>query len=155
MAVLDFFKKKTGEVKEKDGIAKEKAELEEKKSDNLLEKKETKKKEKTGELRKEEKKKFPKGRNGLRTFLIIKPRLSEKTTFLEANGHYVFDVLSQANKTEIKKEIENIYNVKVEKVNIINLPGKKRKWRNKISQFGKRKKAEVILKQGYKIETGV
>ena len=69
---------------------------------------------------------------------------------------YVFKVSFDANKTEIKKAIEKMYNVKVEKVNIIHIPGKKRRlgriegWRKGLKRGFK--KAIVTLRKGDKIE---
>jgi large subunit ribosomal protein L23 len=87
--------------------------------------------------------------------LLKKPRLSEKSTLLTKYNQYVFDVDFKANKNEIKKAIENYYHVKVEKVNIINLPNKPIQWRNKTFKNGRVKKAIVTIKEGQKIELGI
>ncbi|MDD5551990.1 MAG: 50S ribosomal protein L23 [Candidatus Pacebacteria bacterium] len=83
---------------------------------------------------------------------LKQPLISEKATFLEEQGKYIFKVLERTNKREIKKAIEDIYRAKVDKVNIMNTKGKKRR----IGQVeGKKpgyKKAIVTLKKGDKIE---
>lgn len=83
---------------------------------------------------------------------IIKPIISEKSTFLEEENKYVFQVANNANKIEVKKAIEDIYGVKVEKVNIINKKRKKRRLGRYEGYRPGYKKAIVKLKQGSKIE---
>ncbi|MDD5552227.1 MAG: 50S ribosomal protein L23, partial [Candidatus Pacebacteria bacterium] len=51
---------------------------------------------------------------------LKQPLISEKATFLEEQGKYIFKVLERTNKREIKKAIEDIYRAKVDKVNIMN-----------------------------------
>jgi large subunit ribosomal protein L23 len=83
--------------------------------------------------------------------IIIRPILTEKARELSERGEYVFEVSKLANKNEIKKAIEKTFKVKVEKVRIVNLPEKPRRF-GRI--FGKKrglKKAIVKLKEG-KIE---
>jgi len=88
--------------------------------------------------------------------LIKSPHITEKATDLSSFNKYIFKVSFNANKTEIKKAIEKIYNVKVEKVNIIHIPGKRRRlgrmegWRGGLKRGFK--KAIVSLKKGDKIE---
>ena len=88
--------------------------------------------------------------------LIKSPHITEKATDLSSFDKYIFKVSFNANKTEIKKAIEKIYNVKVEKVNIIHIPGKRRRlgrmegWRGGLKRGFK--KAIVSLKKGDKIE---
>jgi len=88
--------------------------------------------------------------------LIKSSHITEKATDLSSLNKYVFKVSFDANKTEIKKAIEKMYNVKVEKVNIIHIPGKKRRlgriegWRKGLKRGFK--KAIVTLRKGDKIE---
>lgn len=56
--------------------------------------------------------------------IIIRPVLSEKSFDGIATKRYTFIVLPQANKTEIKKAVEEVFGVKVAKVNTINYDGK-------------------------------
>lgn len=56
--------------------------------------------------------------------IIIKPILTEKSYADIAKKKYTFMVAKDANKVEIKKAIENIFKVKVSKVNTLNVRGK-------------------------------
>jgi large subunit ribosomal protein L23 len=88
----------------------------------------------------------------MRTGLIKKPHITEKATDLSSQNKYVFDVDKNANKNEIKKEIERIYKVNVVKVSILKIPSKSKRFGNIISKKDKYKKAIVTLKEGQKIE---
>ncbi len=56
--------------------------------------------------------------------IIIKPIITEKSMEDMAEGKYTFMVNKKSNKSEIKKAVENIFDVKVEKVNTMNMLGK-------------------------------
>lgn len=80
------------------------------------------------------------------------PHVTEKSSDLTRFGHYAFKVVGNPSKPEIKKAVEEVYGVHVEKVRKVSLPGKQRK-RGK--HFGWRsgyKKAIVVLREGEKIE---
>ena len=63
--------------------------------------------------------------------IIIKPIISEKSMDQSADKKYTFKVALGANKIEIKKAVEEIFGVKVESVNTMNMLGKvKRMGRN-------------------------
>ena len=84
--------------------------------------------------------------------IILAPIITEKASGLVSQNQYQFKVLKNANKTLIKKAIEEIYGVKVEKVRTIKVPEKPRRLGR---FFGKKpgyKKAIVTLKEGYSIE---
>ena len=51
--------------------------------------------------------------------ILIRPIVTEKSTILRDKNQYVFEVAMNANKIEIKKEIESRFNVKVKKVNFL------------------------------------
>jgi len=85
--------------------------------------------------------------------VIIGPMLTEKGTILkEKENKILFRVAKDANKIEIKRAVEEMFNVKVEKVATINYKGKKKR----LGRFeGKRpdwKKAIVTLKEGEKLD---
>lgn len=89
--------------------------------------------------------------------ILIKPLITEKMSQLtEANSKYGFLVEYSANKIEIKKAIEEKFNVKVADVNTIRNKGKMKTHFRKSGRFvGKTarfKKAIVTLKEGQKIE---
>ncbi len=84
--------------------------------------------------------------------VVKAPHITEKATIGEESRRYIFKIFERANKTETKKAIEEIFNVKVEKVRIINVPRKKRQRGRVRGWKGGYKKAIVTLKEGYKIE---
>lgn len=77
--------------------------------------------------------------------IIIRPVLSEKSYQDIANKKYTFEVAKSANKTQIKKAIEEIFKVKVESVNISNVYGKIKKQGRHEGLTGSYKKAIVQL----------
>lgn len=80
------------------------------------------------------------------------PHVTEKTALMAGDNFYTFQVMRDANKTEIKKAVESEYNVNVVDVKIVNIP-RKRVQRGKIPGFKNGcKKALVKLKQGQKID---
>jgi len=58
--------------------------------------------------------------------IIIKPILTEKSYKGIANKVYTFKVAKEATKVEIRKAVEEVFDVKVEKVNTINVKGKEK-----------------------------
>ncbi len=77
---------------------------------------------------------------------------TEKGSALETQGKYLFQVALFANKIEIQKAIEEIYNVKVDSVNTIIMPSKRKRVRQQFGHTSQWKKAIVTLKQGFKID---
>ena len=88
--------------------------------------------------------------------LIKRPIVTEKSVKLNSGevSRYTFETIPSANKTQIKKNVEKMFGVKVEKVQTLNMPGKKyrsgKKWI--FRQKSDWKKAIVPLKPGQKIE---
>jgi len=78
--------------------------------------------------------------------IIIKPLLSEKSYQGIQSKRYTFVVKKTANKTEIKLAVEEIFGVKVESVNTINVKGKKRRVGASQGYTSPYKKAIVQLK---------
>jgi len=87
------------------------------------------------------------------TFSVLKsPQITEKATELAKDNQYTFKVLLDSNKTEVKKELEELYGVDVVGVKIVKSPKKQRKV-GRISGWRKGyKKAIVRIKEGQKIE---
>jgi len=85
--------------------------------------------------------------------IIKKPLFTEKGSALkESQNKILVEVARDANKVEIKKSIEEIFKVKVEKVATINTQGK---WKRQGRSLGKRpdkKKAVITLKKGEKLD---
>ena len=80
--------------------------------------------------------------------LVLKPIITEKATMLLEQNKYVFDVLPKATKPEIKAAIESLFDVKVVKVNTINLPRKKRRVGKFVGFKPRYKRAIVTLGEG-------
>ncbi|MBA4495890.1 50S ribosomal protein L23 [Paenactinomyces guangxiensis] len=77
--------------------------------------------------------------------IIRRPIVTEASTDLMEEGKYVFEVDVRANKVEIKKAIEEIFGVKVEKVNTMRVPGKQKRYGRYTGRTPERKKAIVKL----------
>ncbi len=84
--------------------------------------------------------------------VIIRPILTEKSHRLMNEGKYVFEVNPLANKGQIKEAVEKIFNVKVEKVNVINVKPKPKRRGLFVGRSRRWKKAIVTLKEGYVIK---
>ena len=86
--------------------------------------------------------------------IIETASLTEKATFLsEKQNKYVFRVRPRANKIQIKRAIEKLFQKKVVDVNTCNYAGKKKRERR--ADFGRKshwKKAIVTLQEGEKID---
>ena len=89
---------------------------------------------------------------------IIKPLVTEKMTKItdKRSNRYGFVVLPEANKLQIKKEVESLYNVHVEDVNTLLYAGKRQARYTKAGlvkgQKNAFKKAIVTLKEGDTID---
>jgi large subunit ribosomal protein L23 len=86
--------------------------------------------------------------------VVIAPEVSEKTYALIDQGVYTFRVHDSASKPEIRDAVEQLFNVRVAKVNILNRKGKIRRNRRS-NTFGKRpdiKRAYVTLAPGESID---
>ena len=77
--------------------------------------------------------------------------LSEKSNLLSTTGRYVFRVSRKANKLEVKKAVEKVYDVHVTAVNIVNAKGKSRRMGRTTGRTSDWKKAYITLKSGEKI----
>ncbi|MCQ2010622.1 MAG: 50S ribosomal protein L23 [Sporolactobacillus sp.] len=77
--------------------------------------------------------------------IIKRPVLTERTTDQMADKKYTFDVDTKANKSEIKRAVEAIFDVKVVKVNTLNVKGKPKRYGRYSGYTNNRKKAVVTL----------
>lgn len=85
--------------------------------------------------------------------IIKRPLLTEKGSMLkESENKILVEVSPDANKIEIKKALEEIFKVKVDKVAIINTRGKWKRFGKSIGKRSDRKKAIVTLKEGEKLD---
>ncbi len=84
--------------------------------------------------------------------VLLAPVISEKSYGLLDENKYTFLVRPDANKTQIKIAVEQVFNVKVTDVNTLNRQGKRKRTR---TGFGKRndtKRAIVTLAEGDRID---
>ncbi|MFD1738285.1 50S ribosomal protein L23 [Bacillus salitolerans] len=77
--------------------------------------------------------------------IIKRPVITERTADLMAEKKYTFEVDVKANKTQVKDAIEEIFNVKVEKVNVQNYKGKFKRMGRHSGYTNRRRKAIVTL----------
>ena len=77
--------------------------------------------------------------------IIIKPIITEQSMEATEEKKYVFQVATDANKIEIKKAVEEIFGVKVEKVNTIRMDGKEKRMGVHVGRRANWKKAMVKL----------
>ena len=84
--------------------------------------------------------------------ILLKPVISEKSYRLVDDGKYTFLVAPEANKTQIRQAVEQVFRVKVTGVNTINRPGKRRRTRYGWGRRADTKRAIVTLAAGEKID---
>jgi large subunit ribosomal protein L23 len=78
--------------------------------------------------------------------IVKRPLVTEQGTHLaQGLGHYPFEVHPNANKTQVKQAIEQIYNVKVDSVRTANYRGKPRRRGRIMGHTSHWKKAIVVL----------
>jgi len=83
---------------------------------------------------------------------VISLMRTEKGTDLLPLNKYIFLVDMKANKFQIKEAVEQIYKVKVTKVNVSLVSGKAKRVRHQLGRTSDWKKAIVTLKEGNSIE---
>jgi len=84
--------------------------------------------------------------------IILAPQVSEKSTFVgEKNDQYIFRVLQDATKPEIKAAVELMFKVQVESVQVANVKGKEKRFGRFMGRRRNWKKAYVSLKDGQAI----
>ncbi|WP_421382652.1 50S ribosomal protein L23 [Bacillus salacetis] len=77
--------------------------------------------------------------------IIKRPVITELSTDLMADKKYTFEVDTRANKTQVKDAVEEIFGVKVAKVNVMNYKGKFKRMGRHTGYTNKRRKAVVTL----------
>ena len=90
----------------------------------------------------------------LNVYSVIRaPRVSEKTARLqEISNQYVFEVAKDATKADVKAAVEEIFEVKVAAVNVVNVKGKVKAFKNRTGRRGDWRKAYVTLADGQAID---
>ena len=82
--------------------------------------------------------------------IILKPVITENSVDMMADKKYTFKVATDANKIEIKKAVEEIFDVKVAKVTTINMDGKLKRMGRYEGRRASYKKAVVKLTEASK-----
>lgn len=138
MAILNFFKKN----KEKERFLKKKKE----KGEAAVQKTET--------VKISDKKSIERKKENFKEDVLVleSPYITEKSAAGSEKGVYVFKINPKANKIMVKKAVEKMYNVYVEKVNILRKPPKKIFVKGKWGRRTGFKKAVIYLKKGENIE---
>ena len=84
--------------------------------------------------------------------IIIRPIITEHSDDMIEKNKYTFEVAKTANKVEIAKAVEELFNVTVKKVNTLNVKPKKKRVRYKLGMTRSWKKAMVTIAEGETIE---
>jgi large subunit ribosomal protein L23 len=77
--------------------------------------------------------------------IILTPVISEQSMDVAVDKKYTFKVAVDANKTQVKKAVEEIFGVEVAKVNIMNYDGKLKRMGRNVGRTAAYKKAIVTL----------
>jgi large subunit ribosomal protein L23 len=95
--------------------------------------------------------------------IIIAPVITEKSNMDMNEGKYTFKVAKNATKTEVKKAVEQLFNVKVVSVNTVSMPGKQKRmgvhtgrtpdWKKAIVKIDTNPSEETYLQKGGKATT--
>ena len=80
------------------------------------------------------------------------PKVSEKTARLAESNQYVFEVAKTATKADVKAAIEHLFNVKVLAVNVANIKGKSKAFRQRAGRRSDKRKAYVRLAEGQTLD---
>ena len=83
--------------------------------------------------------------------VLRRPLITEKATLLKEGDKYAFEVARRASKCQIKEAVERAFKVQVNKVNVITVPGKTKRFGRRQVTGSSWKKAIVTLVPGNKI----
>ena len=85
--------------------------------------------------------------------VLIAPHVTEKSSLaMQNHNQYTFRVRRDATKTDIRKAVELMFDVKVAGVQVVNEPGKSRRFGQRAGRTQDWKKAYVSLAQGQSID---
>ncbi|MGD9604175.1 MAG: 50S ribosomal protein L23 [Gammaproteobacteria bacterium] len=85
--------------------------------------------------------------------VLVEPRMTEKgNRIAEKNNQYLFKVLNDATKPEIKAAVEQLFSVQVESVRVLNVAARAKQFRGRLSVRQGWKKAYITLKEGFSID---
>jgi len=87
--------------------------------------------------------------------VLLSPIISEKANIAaEASAQYAFRVAPDADKREIGRAVELMFDVKVDRVQVINVKGKRKRFRQRMGKRPGWRKAYVRLQPGHDIDFG-
>jgi large subunit ribosomal protein L23 len=84
--------------------------------------------------------------------VLIEPWITEKTHGAVSDNKYTFRISGSATKKQVRKAIESVYGVHIEKINTVNLIAKRKAYGRYAGKKPAVRKATVTLKKGDKIE---
>ena len=84
--------------------------------------------------------------------VLVGPLVTEKATLLSENGQIAFRVRLDATKSEIRKAVENLFDVKVTAVNTLRVKGKTKLFRGRRGRRSDYNKAIVTLAEGQNVD---
>ena len=84
--------------------------------------------------------------------ILVRPLITEKNTALAAQNKYLFEVSRETNKAEIKRAVEQQFNVGVTSVNVMNVKGKIKRVGRHRGRTRSWKKAIVTLAAGQRLD---
>ena len=87
--------------------------------------------------------------------VLIRPIATEKATNLAEIGKYVFEVAVDSTSAQIKAAMEQAFSVKVKKVNVINVEGKRKVFKGRRGKRSDYKKAIITLEKGEAVDISV
>ena len=83
--------------------------------------------------------------------VLLGPHVSEKATSLAEGSQIVFKVRTDATKTDVRRAVELLFEVKVERVNVVRIPAKQKRFGQRAGARQAWKKAYVRLAPGQDI----
>jgi len=87
--------------------------------------------------------------------VLLNPIISEKVTLAsEESARYTFRVVPNADKREIRRAVELMFDVKVDRVQVLNVKGKRKHFKQRPGKRPSWRKAYVRLQLGYNIDFG-
>ncbi len=85
--------------------------------------------------------------------VLLSPLVSEKTSIAaDANRQYTFRIAVDANKLEVARAVESLFDVKVDRVQVLNVKGKTKRSGRVLGKRSDWRKAIVRLQEGNEID---
>ncbi len=84
--------------------------------------------------------------------ILIRPLITEKGTLLSDQSKYLFAVALDATKIDVRRAVEQTFDVTVLSVNVVNMPGKEKRFGRHRYRKSRWRKAIVTLQAGQTID---